>query len=373
MTEHKLLDKCPKSYLKWSFVVVGMIVVFCGYLVYKNFVESDDYLNQDSDLSDVPTISQTAIIQTTAEEIVEGPSAFLGVELIAVDSVVAEQLGLSSTNGVLINKVIPNSPAQEAGLKRGDVIVAINNRTVKDLDRFADILADLNPGDRVRIVYIRDGKKDSTYALLAASSPLQQTAQTTIDDTQELDWGVALSPLSTSLRNSLNIPSTINGVVIVSVQPGGLADEAGLSQGDVITGIDKIAITDMHEFFDAIIADANNTALLDVYSQGQMRYVPIDSSNLQVIADQTQTQDTLTLRDKIFSIFTGGAPFASDDDADDEEGPKGGKFADDASSPSLVLTEHINEEDDYDKPVCKRLEETSERYDVPEAGYSGGI
>jgi hypothetical protein len=82
----------------------------------------------------------------------------------------------------------------------------------------------------------------------------------------------------------------------------------------------------MDDFFRALSSDNDNIALLDVYSQGSVRYVPLDSSGFLEAADQTQTQTTL--RQKIFSIFTGGMPFA-DEDEEDEEGPKGGKFAQD--------------------------------------------
>jgi len=96
--------------------------------------------------------------------------------------------------------------------------------------------------------------------------------------------------------------------------------------GDVIMGIDKMPISDMDDFFSSLSADRDSTALLDVYSQGQMRYVPMDSSGVTEVVDRTQSQETL--RKRIFSIFTGGMPFATDDD-NDEEGPKGGKFAQD--------------------------------------------
>jgi len=84
----------------------------------------------------------------------------------------------------------------------------------------------------------------------------------------------------------------------------------------------------MDDFFGALSSDKDNIALLDIYSLGGMRYVPIDSSTVKV-AEQAQTQDTTGLRARIFSIFTGGAPFGTDEDEDDE-GPKGGKFAQEA-------------------------------------------
>ena len=252
------------------------------------------------------------------------PSAFLGVEIISVDSIGADQLGIPGGNGVLVNGVVPNSPAQKAGLARGDVIVALNNKTVKDVDRFREVMAELEPGDTARIMFIRDGKRDMARAELVEAPATQLIAGP--PSTSDGGWGAALAPLTPSLRDSLNIPSDINGIAILSVAPGGPADAAGLMPGDVIRGIDKTPISDMEDFFSAVASDSDDTALLDIYSQGRMRYVPMDSSSIET-SDQTQPPPTLGQR--IFSILTGGSPFTTDDD-EDEEGPKGGKFAQDS-------------------------------------------
>jgi len=115
-------------------------------------------------------------------------------------------------------------------------------------------------------------------------------------------------------------------VAILSVAPGGTADAAGLQPGDIITGIDKTPISGMDDFFSALSSDNDNVALLDIYSGGTIRYVPLNSSVILEAADQTQSQ--ATLREKIFALFAGGVPFATDEDGD-EDGPKGGKFVQD--------------------------------------------
>ena len=332
--------KSAQKYSSMFAFIFGMILMLVIYVLFEITTNSEFRTRTAGDSDANPESGQifyedstyAPIVKTSKEEEISSSSAFLGVEVIPVDSVIAEQLNITSKNGVLINSVISNSPAQQAGLRRGDVIVALNNRTVKDIDRFRQIIAELKPGDTVRIIYIRNGKKDSVYVQLVERPALQKTAQSLgsgnsdISASQGDDWGISLSPLSSILRESFNIPADINGIMILSVSPGGAADNAGLLPGDIITGVDKTAITDMDDFFNAIIGDNNNTALLDIYSQGRMRYVPIDSTNIKV-ADQTQTRDTTSLRQRIFSIFTGGSPFSSDED--EEDGPKGGKFADD--------------------------------------------
>jgi len=321
--------KCLKRYYWLAFVIAGMVVGFLGCFVYSHLKKGRlDFLN--AAVAGNPKAVDKPIVQAaiTVEEF-QTPSAFLGVEVTSVDTVITEQLSLPSACGVLVNSVIDGSPTQKAGLQRGDVILSLNNIAVKDVDGFREIMAELNPGDDARIIYVRDGQKDIAYATLANSSAVLETAQELGDS----DWGVSLAVLSSDLRKSLRIPADIDGIVILSVTPGGIADQVGLQAGDVITGIDNTPIADMSDFFAAIQNSDNNVVLLDIYSKGQLRYIALDSSGIIESVAQTQT----SLLDRIISIFT------NDD--------------------NVILTEHINEEDDYEKPVCKRLEESGERYE----------
>ena len=309
----------------WAFLF-GIILMLGVYFLFESAPNrlrsgsTDDTADTTTDLVKTANIVQTAAVKEASVS----PSVFLGVEVLSVNTVIAEQLSLPSDCGVLVNGVVDDSPSQAAGLQRGDAILSLNGDAVEDIDGFRQLLAAYDPGDKVRITYVRAGQKDITYARLVALPDSLTTAQDT--DSSESDWGISLSNISSALRNSLNIPGNIDGVAILSVTPGGAADAAGLHPADVITGIDQTPVSSMDEFFSALSSNNDNIALLDVYSQGSVRYVPLDSSGIIEAADQTQTQTTL--RQKIFSIFTGGMPFTDDDD-EDEEGPKGGKFATD--------------------------------------------
>jgi predicted metalloprotease with PDZ domain len=320
--------KSMKRYYWLAFVISGMVAGFVGCLAYS-YLEKGDHSLLSAAVAGTPKTVDQSIVQTAlTAEVDVSPSAFLGVEVVSVDTVIAEQFGLPKACGVLVNSVVDNSPAQRAGLQRSDCLLSLNNIAIENVDGFREIMAQLNPGDQVRIIYIRDGRKDTVYATLANSS-----AAAIAEDGDGPDWGVSLSVLSSELRASLRIPANIEGIVILSVMPGGLADQAGLQSGDVITGIDNTPVTDMSDFFAVIAAGDDNIALLDIYSKGQLRFVALDSSAVSTVAQQRQT----SLLDRIISIFT-------DDD-------------------NVILTEHTNEEDDYEKPVCKRLEESGERYD----------
>jgi S1-C subfamily serine protease len=317
-----------KRYYWLAFVIAGMVVGFLGCFVYSYLKESGlDFLN--AAVAGNPKVTDKPIVQAaiTVEEF-QIPPAFLGVEVVSADAIIAEELSLPKDCGVLVNSVIDGFPAQKAGLQRGDVILSLNNISVKDIDSFREIMAELKPGDDVRIIYVRNGQKDIAYATLANSSAIPEAAQ----EPGNSDWGVSLSVLSSGLRKSLRIPVDIDGIVILSVMPGGKADQAGVQAGDVITGINNTPIANMSDFFAAISASKDNISLLDIYSKGQLRYVALDSSGFIESVAQTQ----VSLLDRIISLFT---------------------------NDNVILTEHINEEDDYEKPVCKRLEESGERYE----------
>jgi len=322
-------DKSLKRYYWLAFAIGGMMAGFVGCLAYK-YIAKGHHNILSTVVAGNPKIADKAIVQAslTADEAIQ-PSAFLGVEIMSVDTFVAEQFGLSKACGVVVISVVDNSPADKAGFQRGDCLLSVNNITVEDVDGFREIMAGLSPGDNVRIIYVRDGKKDTVYVTLANLSAVTAIAE----DGDDLDWGVSLSVLSSDLRTSLRIPDNIDGIVILSVTPGGLADQAGLQSGDVITGVDNTSVASMNDFFTAIVNNDDDTALLDVYSKGRLRFVALDSSAVIATAQQRQP----SLFDRILSVFV-----------DDN---------------SVILTEHVNEEDDYEKPVCKRLEELSERYE----------
>ena len=315
-----------KQYYWLAFVIGGMVAGFLGCLVYSYIAKADRSLLSNAagnPKTDKPIVQAALTIQQPP-----AASVFLGVEIMSVDAVIAQQFGLENPCGVLVNSVVENSPADKAGLQRSDVILSLNGIAVEDVEGFRNIMSTLSPGDNVKIVYIRNRQKDTAYAVLTESS-----AATIARQPDDSGWGVSLSVLSSDLRSLLRIPANIKGIVILSVTPGGLADEAGLQAGDVIISINNTPIADMSDFFEALSSDKDGTALLDIYSQGALRYVALDSTG--IIESVAQTQPGLL--DRILSVFT-----------DDNK---------------VILVEHTNEEDDYEKPVCKRLEESGERYE----------
>ena len=287
----------PKYQYVLAFVL-GMVIMVVIYVLFDMSTNSEYRTRTATSSGSTSSLQLTkgtssSITQTAGDTTdTSAPKVYLGVEVMDLNDIMAEQLGIQNSKGVLINAVIPKSPAALAGLKRGDVITFMNNRAVRDLEGFKKVLSSVEPGDKVRIVYVRNKEKASAYAIVIA--PPSATTVAASSSSATLQWGVTVSPLTAALRISLSVPDNISGVVICCVTVGGLADQVGLKSGDIIVAIDKTAIKDMDDFFRAIDQDANTTALLSIYSQGTLRYVSLSDAIIK-IADQVQTQSKLTL------------------------------------------------------------------------------
>jgi len=291
-------------YLRWLMLLAGMMAVTVPYVIYDHMFGADKAsinvaapqvppvaVNVDVAASKAPPVDVAFVALTAAES---GGGVYLGIDAGDIDAVVAGQLGLSSTCGVLVNAVIPGSPAATAGLERGDVLISLDNRPVTGLDGLKALVATLTPSQVVRVVFIRDGVKKSAYITVAGTTAILRTAAAAPPSDSQA-WGMTVGPLTSKLRATYGIPDDLNGVAVLGVTPGGQADTAGIRMGDVISGLDKTATADMQDFFKAAYADDSKTSLLNVYSQGQFQYIAlnslqgnaVDAAVVNLLADQS--------------------------------------------------------------------------------------
>jgi len=199
--------------------------------------------------------------------------AWLGSEIQELDATISDALNLTANTGVLVNGITPGSPADVAGLQRGDVIVSMNGVNIVDSFQVQDLISELEPGDTVRLlvdtvnggmrnVYITLGVQPSNIA--AVDTNIQKTAGTAIDPVLSTPWGISVSPLTDDTRDAFKIPDAIKGVIIVAVAKGSLADLQGLEVGDVIVSINQVPTPNLQALYKALEDDEN--VLLDVYS-----------------------------------------------------------------------------------------------------------
>ena len=158
---------------------------------------------------------------------------YLGVEIQPVSQDIAENLGLKSAAGAIVDKVMPGTPAAEAGLKTGDVITKLNGKDIAEASDLTLQVGMLKPGEKVQLTFMRDGVEKTADATLAPQKA-EKTAsadESGTNDKAAPALGIQLAPASEVAG------SGDKGVAIVGVNPDGPAAEQGLATGQVILDV----------------------------------------------------------------------------------------------------------------------------------------
>jgi serine protease Do/serine protease DegQ len=176
----------------------------------------------------------------------------------------AESFGLpKDTKGVIITELNPpDGPAAKAGLKRDDIITAINDKTVASRDDLRLFIAETAPGTKVTVKFFRDGKPQSAEVTLD-KLPDDNGAE------GELLPGISVAPLTGDLRKELSIDDRVEGLVITEVANES-AYRGNFPQGAVIEQINRVPVTDLASA-KRVMHDGRNIAL--VHYRGVYRYI----------------------------------------------------------------------------------------------------
>ncbi len=157
---------------------------------------------------------------------------------------IAESLGIDQSRGALVATVMENSPAAEAGVKTGDVIVEYNGNKITESDQLPLLVARTEIGKTVKMTVLRDKKEIPINVKIAELKEQEVVASAPKED----KLGLTVQNIKPQLAESLGLKRA-NGVVITSVQPQSAAGDAGLRRGDVILEVNRkeIANTDTFE------------------------------------------------------------------------------------------------------------------------------
>ena len=144
-------------------------------------------------------------------------------------------------SGSVVMGVQEDSAAEKAGIKRGDLIVAINGKDVKDSAGLKNLVGSIAPGETISVTLIRDGKRRTLKATLQSSD-----SDVASRDGYEYQ-GMQVEPLSDSLRDKLRLGDRVRGVVVTDVKEGSNADKAGFRSGDVIVQVENTEIKEIDD------------------------------------------------------------------------------------------------------------------------------
>ncbi len=147
---------------------------------------------------------------------------------------------MENATGALVSQVEPNSPAGKAGLKVGDVITELNGKRVDNSGQLQAAISTQRPGSKINLNVMREGKALTLPVTLEGiNKKSDETASNSGEAHGKARWGVALENLNSDLRDQLQLPSEVKGVVVTNVQPGSPADNAGIGRGDVILEVNR--------------------------------------------------------------------------------------------------------------------------------------
>ncbi|MGP5542366.1 Do family serine endopeptidase [Psychrobacter celer] len=176
--------------------------------------------------------------------------AYLGIYPQDIDRNLAEAYNLARPQGALLTRVSPDSPAQKAGLKSGDIILQYNDAQIMRASDLLNLLNRAKPNDAFHVQIQRDGKRMLARGTLAYA-PSDVRAQSGDQQDNDIQLGLRLRDLTADEQAELAVDNK-TGILVTTVDPTGLAARSGIMAGDVITNFHQKPIKKVTDFSSAI-------------------------------------------------------------------------------------------------------------------------
>lgn len=198
---------------------------------------------------------------------------WLGAAIQDLTPELAKSFDSESHSGVLIDDVVPKSPADAVGLKAGDIVARFAGKVISSASQLRNAVAALPPGTKADIEIIRDGKPlrlSITLGVLDENHRIQ-AAPSKSNSTNAL--GLTVQNLTPDLATQFGIDDE-KGVVVTDVEPGSLAAQAGIQSGDLILAIGRQSIETLKDFSIASRSvDLESGVRMQIKSKGVRRFV----------------------------------------------------------------------------------------------------
>jgi Do/DeqQ family serine protease len=186
----------------------------------------------------------------------------LGVNIYSITPDIAEAYGVKETQGALVSQVMPDSAAEKAGIKVGDIIRTVDGKAISNANDLRNTIGLKRSGDTVELEVLRDGKKRKIKAQLGEQAVAMQVSA------MDIHPGLQGAELATLDASSPQFSGEA-GVLVASVEAGSPAAQRGLRAGDVIIGVNRRKVSNLGEF--------------QQYAQGQSLLLNIRRGNANLI------------------------------------------------------------------------------------------
>jgi serine protease Do len=202
--------------------------------------------------------------------------SWLGVYIQEVTPEIAKQFGLpEDAKGVLVGDVVKDSPAEESGIKRGDIIIKVNDEEVYSPGELQDKIRDIDIGEKADIEVVRDGKTINFIVKIDEMPTVEEEGEFPKEKVFSVQTGLKVEAVTAEVAKELELP-WVKGLVIMEVIPGSSADDMGLKPGDVILEANRNEISSVNEWEELINKlEPGDTLLLLVFRSSRTYYVPI--------------------------------------------------------------------------------------------------
>ena len=204
---------------------------------------------------------------------------WLGVHIQPVTEDIAASLGLQGTEGAIVARVQPESPAEAAGLEQGDVITAVDQVPVDDTRTLSQTIAAIDAGTPAALTVWRDGQFIELTAAIANAAPAKEASADMPDGDQagRLDtFGLRLENIDSQSGDGADMEGGSGAVVVAGVAPGSTAHRKGVRPGDTIVSVDKEpvgSIAEVNERIEAAQGDGREAVLMLMSRDGSEHFV----------------------------------------------------------------------------------------------------
>jgi S1-C subfamily serine protease len=197
----------------------------------------------------------------------------LGVGLVDVDDMICRQINMLHPEGVLVTNVIPGSPADNAGIQRGDVLLRIAGRKILNIAGLTKIESSQNFGRKFDLIFLRNGSRQGVKIRTGAVSQVQQIQQ---PGQLQQQVGVYQWPLGASIVPILPAFATVTKTGVYVQNSAGLLAANGLRSGDIIKGINGTQVEDLESFVKQTKkVDSTKGFVLDIIRSGNSIYLTV--------------------------------------------------------------------------------------------------
>ncbi len=194
---------------------------------------------------------------------------YLGVGIQSVTPELVKAFQLDGPAGAIVTDVRDHSPADRAGLQRGDAIIEYHGQPIANPQALQRAVTTTPVGTEVTILVVRDGKRQSLQTTIIEHPMNQRVASGRQPDSEFTLSGVTVQELTPHVAQRLNVDRLTTGVVVTDVRAGSRAEESGLTQGDIIHEVNHQPVESLKEYQRVVTSlPKGQSALLFIHRQG---------------------------------------------------------------------------------------------------------